>query len=234
LITCRLTRVNPAILLVSFPALGQFWLGQIDIVICAGLALGLLAANPYLRGLGVTLALVKPQLAAFAVFLLLIHQPSKNIIKVLLIPLAVFLVSLFVFGLTWPLARLDNAETDLPVHVWRAASRDIWPYGIFLVLTVFIFRTYRSRVEASLIVSSLATPFFGVYSYIVFLIFYAPWWSMPLSYAWLLMYPWLGNGALRFAWILPFSLLSRLFYLEIKNRGAGFIQAEVPLKDGVK
>jgi len=218
LIISRLTKVNPAILLLSFPALGQFWLGQIDVIICSGLVLALVSNNPYLRGLGISLALVKPQLAGFAVLLLLIHQSRRNIMKVILVPLTIFILSLLVFGITWPSAWLSNAKNDLPVHIWRSASRDIWPYGIFLMLTVFIFPHRRARVEASLLISGIATPFFSVYSYIVFLIFYAPWWSLPLSYAWFLMYPWWGNAAMRIAWILPGTLLGYLFYLEIKDQ----------------
>jgi hypothetical protein len=67
--------------------------------------------------------------------------------------------------------------------------------------------------------SALATPFFGVYSYLVFLIFRAPWWSLPLSYAWLLMYPLYGKASMRFAWVLPIGLLGYLLVKEINYSG---------------
>lgn len=214
---CRLTRVNPALLFLSFPALGQFWLGQIDAIVCLGLVLALLANNPYTRGLGIALALVKPQIAALAVFFLLTREAQKDILKILTIPLAVLTCSLIVFGLAWPLDWLINVLSDLPVHVWRLASRDVWPYGIFLILIPFAFRGRRTRFEAGLLVAAMATPFFGVYSYITFLIFRATWWSLPLSYAWVLAYPMWGKPAMRLAWMLPAALLAHLIYENVKR-----------------
>jgi len=215
---CRYTKVNPAVVILSFPALGQFWLGQIDVNIGAGLAMGLLAANPYVRGAGILLALVKPQVAGLAVLVLLIHQPRREIIKVLVVPFVAMLLSLVVYGFAWPIDWVTNSLNNLPVHVWRMASRDIWPYGIVFILTVFAFKPLRPRFEATLIASTLATPFFGVYSYLVFLIFRAPWWSLPLSYIWFVAYPIWGNESMRLAWVLPMGLLGYLFS---KKRGRG-------------
>lgn len=213
---CWYTRVNPAIVLLSFPAMGQFWLGQIDVIIGLGLAISLLASNPYLRGVGILLALVKPQLTGLAVLILLIHQPRQEIAKVLVIPFVAIMMSFFMYGLTWPIDWLSNSLNNLPVHVWRLASRDIWPYGILFTLTVFVFSSLRPRFEATLMVSSVATPFFSVYSYLILLIFRAPWWSLPLSYVWFLMYPIYGKASMRFAWILPVGLWGYLLVKENK------------------
>ena len=211
---CHYTKVNPAIVILSFPAMGQFWLGQIDVIVATGLVVSLLATNPYLRGVGIVLACVKPQLAGFAVLILLIHQPLRELAKIVIVPAAVLIISLLTFGLTWPMDWLMNSLNNLPVHVWRLASRDMWPYGIIFIFVVFMFRSLRSRFDATLMISALATPFFGVYSYLIFLIFQAPWWSLPLSYAWLLTYPLYGKASMRFAWILPIGLLIYLLLRE--------------------
>lgn len=221
---CWYTKANPAIVILSFPAMGQFWLGQIDIIIATGLVVGLLATNPFLRGIGILLALVKPQLAGLGVLILLIHQPRWEITKVLIVPFMAMIISFLVYGFTWPIDWLTNSSDNLPVHVWRLASRDIWPYGIVFVLTVFVFSPLRSRFEATLMLSALATPFFGVYSYLIFLIFRAPWWSLPLSYVWLLMYPVYGKASMRFAWILPIGLIGYLLVKE-KKLGKRWVEA---------
>lgn len=215
---CGYTRVNPAIVILSFPAMGQFWLGQIDVIVAAGMVIGMLGSNPYLRGLGILLALVKPQLAGPAVLILLLHQSRPEIIKVLAIPLAAMLLSFWVYGLAWPLDWLANALANLPAHLWRLASNEFWPYGLVLMLLIGAFSPVEPRFKATLILSTLATPFFGVYSYVIYLIFLAPWCSLPLSYAWLLLYPFYGQNSIRFAWILPAGLLG---YLLIKKDLSG-------------
>jgi len=213
IILCRYTGANPAVVILSFAAMGQFWLGQIDIIIAVGLALALLAPSPYARGLGLVLALVKPQISALPVLMLLLGQPRREIVKVLAAPLVVLTVSLAVYGPTWPLAWLSNS-LGLPAHYWRLAASDVWPYGLILIVTPFVFRAMRARLESSLMVSALSTPFFSVYSYVTFIVFRAPWWVLPLSYSWLLLYPWLGQPALRAAWIVPAGLFFYQFYKE--------------------
>lgn len=226
IILCWYTKVNPAVVILSFAALGQFWLGQIDVIISIGLAIGLLAVNPYWRGVGILLALVKPQIAGLAVLVLLIHQPRHEIMKVIAIPFVAMIVSFIVYGFSWPIDWFLNSSGHLPLHVWRLAPSDVWPYGIVLILTLFVFSPFRLRFEAALIISALASPFFGVYSYLIFLIFRAPWWSLPLSYAWFLMYPVWGNTAMRIAWILPIGLLGYLFYKRWEQSQKPFEVAE--------
>ncbi len=213
---CWYTKVNPATVIFSFPALGQFWLGQIDVIVGIGLAVGLLATNPHLRGIGILLALVKPQVAGLAILVLLIHQSRHEIVKVLAIPFIAMIISFVIYGLAWPIDWFTNSLHNLPVHVWRLASRDIWPYGVVFILPVFVFSQLRPRFEATLMISALVTPFFSVYSYIIFLIFRAPWWSLPLTYAWFLMYPIWGKASMRLAWILPVGLLGYLLFEEWK------------------
>jgi hypothetical protein len=217
LLLCRFTHVNPALVILSFPALGQFWLGQIDMIIAIGLVLGLISKNPYLRGAGILLAMIKPQIAAFPVLILLLHQPRKDILKVVLLPVIILLLSFLVFGFAWPMDWFMNSWNNLPEHVWRLAASALWPYGLVFVLFLFLFRSYELRFISALVISALATPFFSVYSYLIFLVFIMPWWALPLSYAWFLVYPLSGKDSLRFAWILPIGILA---YLLIRERKA--------------
>jgi len=50
----------------SFPFVGQIWLGQIDWLVALGLIIFVFNKNPYLRGVGIILALTKPQLTFLA------------------------------------------------------------------------------------------------------------------------------------------------------------------------
>ena len=217
-ILIRYTKVNPLFFLISFPMLGQIWLGQIDIVICIGLVILLFSRNPFLRGLGITLALVKPQLSSLPILFMLLFERRRDLWKVFSIPLLTMITSLFVYGFSWPSAWLQNAFIDLPTHVWRLASAMTWPYGLVLLPLPLLFRDRRKRLQVSLIVSSIAMPFFSVYSYIVFLIFDTKWWAVILSFVWIAAYPFFQANAMQFAWILPLSLLFSITLKELQNR----------------
>jgi hypothetical protein len=211
LLLARWTKVNPLLLMLSFPLWGQLWLGQVDWLVACGLVLFLLGRHPALRGFGILLAMVKPQLSALVILALLLQEKPQNIIRIIALPLAAFLLSLWVYGLSWPVDWLTGASAAVPVHHWRLAGLDTWRIGIFFIWLPFLFHDPRQRLVASLLVSSVATPFFGVYSYVIFLLFILPWWAVPLSYAWELASPWLGTDAMRFAWMLPLALLVWLF-----------------------
>jgi hypothetical protein len=201
IVTSRQFGAEPLWVLLSFPAIGQIWLGQIDGLLCLGLALGLYASNPYVRGIGWLLLSIKPQVTIAALGVLCWHERQRW--RVLSFPALVWLASLFYWGWDWPLNWLRTSQP--PPHVWRLAS--LYPYGIAAFLSLSLWRARLPRVQAALWAMALAMPFFGVYSYIVFLVMFAPWWAVPLSYGWLLAYPWLGNRALQWAWILPLGLL---------------------------
>ena len=218
IVLARFTDVNPLLLLTSFPMLGQIWLGQIDVVVCTGLVLFLLAKNPYLRGFGVALALTKPQLTALALLFGFLSENRTVVWKLFVIPVITFLLSVLVWGGDWPLYWISNALTSLPSHVWRMASADIWKFGLFLLPLPLIVGERRKRLQAGLLVSALATPFFGVYSYVTFLLLQSTWWTWVLSFAWVLAYAWLRPSAMRFAWILPLVMLSHLVYEEWRDR----------------
>jgi hypothetical protein len=217
LLLCRYLESNPAIVLLAFPAFGQIWLGQIDVLICASLALALSGKNPYLRGAGIALALIKPQLSIIAIFFLLSRE--RHLIKVLAIPTIAIVVSLIVFGINWPLEWIKNATNHVPPHVWRLASMDIWPFGLALVWLPFLFEGRGERFEASILISAIASPFVGVYSYLIFLVFGSKnWWIVPFSYVWLIAYPFWYEESMRLAWILPVALLVKIIINKIKNR----------------
>lgn len=214
----RFTKVNPLFFLVSFPMLGQIWLGQIDIFVCIGLVILVFSRNPFLRGLGIALALIKPQLTVLVIFFMLMFEKRQDLWKILTIPTLTIVASLFVYGLSWPYTWLQNAFARLPVHVWRLASATSWRYGIILLPLPLLFRDRRKRMLVSLLVSSLATPFFGVYSYIIFLLFDTPWWAVVLSFAWIAAYPLFQANAMQFAWVLPLSLLFGITLKELQER----------------
>lgn len=195
--------------------LGQIWLGQVDVLVALGLVIFLFIKNPYLRGVGLILALTKPQLTALPLLLCLLLDSPRLWLKLLFVPAIVAGASLLVFGWDWTLLWLDNATTALPIHIWRLASLDIWRFGIFLTPLPLIFRNPRERLTAGLLVSSLATPFYGVYSYVLFLLFDAKWWSVLLSYLWLSAFFLWQESAMRLAWILPLGMFLVMAYDEL-------------------
>jgi len=213
------TGINPFLFIISFPVLGRLWLGQVDLLICVGIVIFLFAKNPYIRGLGICLALTKPQLTALPIFLSLLLENPKSLARLIAIPSLVLLMSLFIYGPKWPIGWVSNALRDLPVHSWRLASMDIWRFGIFLIPVPLLLRDQRKRLEAALLVSALATPFFGVYSYVTFLLLNTKWWTWVLSYGWIIGYYWFGATAMRFAWILPLFMLLLSIYKVWVARG---------------
>jgi|SRR5688572_366090 len=206
------TGANPFLFMISFPMLGQMWLGQIDMLICLGLVIVLYARNLYVRGFGIMLTLIKPQLMILPLLLLLLLEKPKSTGKLLMVPALLLLLSIIIYGPTWPMDWISNAMQYLPIHVWRLASIDIWKFGIFLLPLPLLVKDPKERLEAGLLVSALATPFFGVYSYVVFLLLNTKWWTTALSYTWIAAYFWLGETAMRLAWILPLTMLIMMMY----------------------
>lgn len=212
LFLCKKTRANPASFMLSFPLLGQVWLGQIDVLVCIGLVVVMYSDNPYLRGVGFALLAIKPQVAGIIILLCLLDENRRDLLKVLAAPLLVLFTSLAQFGWNWPVNWLDNSLSGIPAHVWRLAAEDLWPFALVLLPLPFFFKG-KDKIRAGLLVSSLAVPVYGVYSYIVFLLLGGPKWALPLGYIWVIAIPFLGNEAIRFAWLLPATLLGQMVYL---------------------
>ena len=101
--------------------------------------------------------------------------------------------------------------------VWGQATL-LFPFSLVTLLSIFLVEGKRKRVLAALLASAISVPWFGVYSYVVFLVMMAPWWAVPLSYVWMIAYPWLNNHAMKFAWILPLTLLITLIWPPLVER----------------
>jgi len=219
LILSRYTGANPAWVLLMFPTFGQVWLGQIDILIAAGLAIAFFVDDPYVQGVGIALALIKPQITAIPLLYLL--SCERDLRKVLAAPLLALVMSVVVFGPGWPLDWLTNATDHVPPHAWRLAAVDIWPWGLPLIAVPLFFPRRRVRFELALLASALATPFMGIYSYMIFPLFIRrAWWIVPLSYIWVLAYPLYGNKAIRVLWVLPLALMAFIVYGEVRRKAA--------------
>jgi len=212
LILAYFTRINPLYFFISFPMLGQIWLGQIDVLIATGLVIFLFSKNDYARSIGLILALTKPQLTFLPLMLSLLLESPRLLPKLLLVPALTIFLSLVIFGSTWFVDWLQNASANLPVHVWRLASLDIWKFGIFLTPLPLFFKDKRERLTAGLLVSAIATPFYGVYSYVLFLLFEVKWQYVLLSYAWIIGFAFWQENAMRMAWVLPLGMLVFMFY----------------------
>lgn len=213
-----ITHINPLYFFISFPMLGQIWLGQIDLLIATGLVIFLFSKNDILRGFGLILALTKPQLTFLPLLLSLLLESPRLFLKLLLVPALIIFFSLIVFGFDWFMLWIENASANLPVHVWRLASLDVWKFGIFLMPLPFLFKEKRERLTAGLLVSALATPFYGVYSYVLFLLFDIKWWSVLLSYVWMFSFIFWRESAMRLAWVLPLGMLAFMIYTKSKEQ----------------
>jgi hypothetical protein len=209
---CRYTKVNPIFIFLSFPFFAQLWLGQIDFIEMGGLALALMSSSPYLRGAGIVLALIKPQVTLLGIAFLLTKEDPKDYPKVLAVPVAVLAISMLVYGVDWPIAWINHVVGKIPLDPYRLASNMVWPLGILLIWVPVLFKDRRERLEVALLISSIATPFYGVYYYTNFLIFRSSWWTLLLSYAWVLFYPLMGLEALKYAWVLPAAMLVEKAY----------------------
>ncbi len=205
-------RVSPLIILLSFPAMAQLWVGQIDafIALGLGLAFGLFSQNYYWRGLGLVMAFIKPQLSLLAVIVLLWQAPKK-FLRLLPVPIIVALFSFIQFGLDWPLEWLKRAQ-NLPTHEYRQTAQMLFPYSLVFLLAPFFLKDKDKQLQAALVASAFL-PQYSIYSYVVFMVFLKPtiWWLVPLSFMWLPFYPWLGSQAHIVQIVFPLVVLIFLF-----------------------
>lgn len=217
LFICYKNDINPAIFVLSFPFFGQVYLGQVDALVASGLALLLSPRlSPYLRGFGLLLALLKPPLTILIIGYVLITDSDR--FRVALIPLIVFVASLINWGIDWPLIWFEYARREIPPHLWRQSSLMIFPYGLVsLALVPFA----KNKAEALMLVSALATPWYSSYSYIVFMLFNRQAAVLPLSWAFVLFAPFMGEQAMAMEWILPLGLLLRMVYQDVTLKNWG-------------
>jgi hypothetical protein len=211
----RRLKTESVFLLLTFPVMGLIWLGQTDAIVVIGITLALTSPSPYLRGLGLVLMTVKPHLGGIAILVLLWHEEER--LKTLIIPALVLVATILVWGIDWPLRWVEARPEDLGLPVWGQATL-LFPFSLVAFLSIFLVEGKRNRVLAALLASAISVPWFGVYSYVVFLVLMTPWWAVPLSYVWFAAYPWLENRAMQFAWILPLTLLITLIWPPLTER----------------
>jgi hypothetical protein len=194
--------VNPALGFLCFPMLGMLWLGQIDAVILIGLMLALISPSPYVRGFGLLLASIKPQISGIPTLIFLWYDHEH--FKTLLIPALFFAATTVAWGVDWPIRWLLSDPEPSP-HVWRMGN--LYPAGMIAFAAIFLVKGLREKIVVSLYAAAIGLPWFGSYSHMIFLAFFMPWWALPLSWAWALATPSMGDYALRLTWLLPLGLL---------------------------
>ncbi len=221
----RRRKANPLVVLLSFPTMALLWTGQIDAIIALGLALalGVFTKNNQWRGLGLVMAFIKPQISLLAAIVLFWQSPKK-FLKLLPVPIVAAVASFIQFGLDWPIKWLQQAQS-LPTHEYRQTAQMLFPYSLVLLLTPFFMKNKDRQLQAALVASAFL-PQYSIYSYTVFIVFLKPayWWVVPLSFSWLLVYPWLGEQSHIVEILLPFvvliSLIVQAYREQLKERGA--------------
>ncbi|HEY85958.1 MAG TPA: hypothetical protein G4N96_12700 [Chloroflexi bacterium] len=215
-------RANPLVVLLSFPAMALLWVSQIDAIIALGLGLafGLFTKNNHWRGLGLVMAFIKPQISLLAVIVLLWQSPKK-FLKMLPVPIIAAIASFIQFGLDWPLKWLQQAQS-LPTHEYRQTAQMLFPYSLILLLTPFFIKNKDRQLQVALVASAFL-PQYSIYSYVVFIVFLKPasWWIAPLSFLWLLFYPWLGEQSHIVQIVFPLIVLISLFIQSYSEQSAG-------------
>lgn len=204
---------HPLVPLLSFPMIGLIWLGQTDVLLIIGFTLVLTSKSPYIRGIGLLLLSIKPQAAGPAILLLILRDDEK--FKTLIIPVIAFVISLIGFGYDWPLVWLRYIFENPVTPVWVQAV--LFPVGLLAFLAVPLFKEKRDQLAIVFIASALGITRFATYSHILFLVLIAPWWALPISYAWLLAWPVMGNQSMRLAWIMPLALLIYMLWPRLKE-----------------
>jgi hypothetical protein len=205
-------KTEPLFVLATFPFIAQVWLGQVDVLIIVGLVLALLSPNAFIRGFGLLLTSFKPQVVGPAVLLLLLRDEEP--LKTLVIPAVVFVISLVVWGIGWPVEWLTYIMTTPHPHPWAAGV--LFPVGLLAFPAVFLFKDKREQLTVILLATTLGIPRVASYSHLIFLVLLAPWWVMPVSFAWLLGLPIIGIDAIQFTWILPFTVLLTMLWPRIR------------------
>lgn len=205
-IAARYFATDPIRVILSFPMMWALWLGQIDALPLAGLVLGDYAVRqrrPLILGLALVLMATKPQLTLAVVVLYLLYTTSW--LKALLIPAIVASLSFLVWGLDWPLQWLAH-RPEFNYTPWLAS---LWPWGLVTFIpAVLIPSELSQRRRMLLYASAIGLPFFGSYSYTLFLVQGAPWWSIVATYIPTILVLFFGAGAARLMVLVPIALLA--------------------------
>jgi hypothetical protein len=197
---------DPIRVVLSFPMMWALWLGQIDALPLAGLVVGdyaLRRSQPFLLGAALVLMATKPQLTLAVMALYLLH--TSSLLRTLLLPAGVAALSFAVWGIGWPLEWL----TQRPGFDYTPWLASLWPWGLIAFLpALWLPLELSKRRKALLYASAIGLPFFGSYSYTLFLVEGAPWWAVAATYAPILLVMLAGPQAARLMVVVPIVLLS--------------------------
>jgi hypothetical protein len=204
--------------------------GQVEIIPLLGIALGWMAGNrPYLLGVGLVLMAAKPQACLLVALWLLYHHRQR--IRPLLVPIAVFLVSLAIHGWDWwlrwatgpsILQLMSNINNSTP---WRSIG--LWMAPVAIALGLWSLRLPRTRRNLGALVTTgaLVAPYMSSHSLVLVLTFGL----LPLGPAWalagwiasftVLLRGWLGKPAAHLDFLIAAVLM--IGYLLHADRGTG-------------
>lgn len=166
LIACRVFNSNAAIALGSYQTLYVMYYSQTTGILLGGFALMFWAMQHkryWLAGLGLAIALIKPQIAGPLALTLWLTQEGllTQKLRVAVIPLIVGIVSLVVYPL-WPLEVLQRLKEIPP---FSGGSIVLWqwigPISLLLWIPVVLVPLSRERrLVAVACATALATPYF--------------------------------------------------------------------------
>ena len=117
----------------------------------------------YLQGVGLILALIKPQLT-LPLLVGLLWQNPRQFVRWLPIPIVAMLVSFWQFGLSWPLDWLNQAQS-LPMHMYRQGATLLFPYTAPLFVLPFLMKGTDRQRQAALVVATFI-PQTSIYSFV--------------------------------------------------------------------
>ena len=162
------------VVFISYQLFWLFFYGQFDGIVVGGLALAYWAVEkkkPVLLGLGLTLAMLKPQLSAFLMILFWWWSPSRW--KSLIIPTLMMVISFIQWGFwvpSWVLSLFGFKEIFYPtatnISLWPVAGPWvllIWPIICLLPLD------RKNRIIAVTAGTMISVPYFPIYSSLVVL-----------------------------------------------------------------
>jgi len=189
----------------SLPTLWVLYLGNLDGIVLLGLLL---------LPLGAPLALMKPQLSAFALF------AHKNHI---IAGLIWFLISLMVWGL-WPLNLISVLTPEWKAHWIQDIS--LFPWGLIIAIPLLWFS--RGDQDLLMAAGSFATPHLFPYHFILLMPSLArmkvPWMIITWVISWMpLLANWLGPRAWHFGNLLGLCVWCGIYF---SNRRKAISQSE--------
>lgn len=210
--------------------------GPVEIVPMLGIALGWLARDrPHLLGIALVLMAAKPQACFLVAIWLWLHHRHR--VQALVVPLAVFVVSLVVHGWDWPRRWAGGPSALGLVDIWYNVtpwhSIGAWMAPIALALAAWSLRLHRTRRNLGALVAAnaLVTPFVGSYSLVHVLTFsllpLGPSWALAgwLASFTVLLRGWFGQGAVRLDFLIAAVLM--IGYLLHADRSPPRSQVEI-------